>query len=923
MAKGEDITTKFKVDISDLKKGITEANNQIKLANSEFKKASAGMDDWAKSSAGISAKLTQLKSVLEAQNSKLQAYQKQLQTAQKYQKEASTNVENLRKALEKAKSAYGENSTEVKKLEKQLSSAEKTEVSMKSQVAALTVTMNNQEATVKGTEKQMSNLEDSLTKVEKAEKIAAKTGKSVDDVLKDMDDSSKQAGDGFTILKGALANLVADGFKKAIQAAKEFATSMIDTAAQVKAETSQFEQTFGSMGGEAEAAIKRVADSTGILETRLKTTGAQIYAFARSNGATVPEAMALMESALQASADSAAYYDKSLEESSETMMSFLKGNYANDAALGVSATEFTRNAKATELFGKKYNDLTEIQKQQTLLKMVTDSQELSGAMGQAAREADGWENVQGNLNETWRQFKAQVGTPFLEALIPVIQDVTKGFTEWRNSVDWDTFGEKVKGVADKIKQAFGWIVDNKDIIIAGLAGITAAFATAKIMTFVTAITTAISAIKKAAVAQGILNAVMTANPIGLIATAIGLLVAGIVLLIQNWDKVKEVAVNCWEAIKNAWNTASEWFNTNVVEPIKNFFSGMWETISGFFTDAWEGIKTVWTTVAEWFNTNVVEPIKTFFQPLVDWFTELFTSIWDFIKSVFDVIAELAKGCVEAVKLIWGIVSDWFNEHVIEPVKKFFTDMWNGIKDTASKAWEGIKSVWKVVSNWFNDTIIKPVGDFFTKMWNNLKNGASKAWEGIKSVFTPVVNWFKDKFTKAWTAVKNVFSTGGKIFDGIKEGIASTFKTVVNGIIRGINKVIAVPFNAINKALNKIKNISIAGAKPFGGLPTISVPQIPTLATGIAKAKKGHQYLLEGKNDEAVIPLHKNAPWLKALASNLLDQLKTANTSGLTNNVNNAKSNVNNFTQIINAPKQPSRIELYRQTRNLLELKGGI
>lgn len=401
------------------------------------------------------------------------------------------------------------------------------------------------------------------------------------------------------------------------------------------------------------------------------------------------------------------------------------------------------------------------------------------------------------------------------------------------------------------------------------------------------------------------------------------MVTGIVLLIQNWDNVKEAAVNCWEAMKSAWNAASEWFNTNVVEPIKNFFSGMWETISRFFTSAWEGIKSIWTTVAQWFTDNVIEPIKNFFQPLVDWFAKLWDSISTTIKSVFEVIKELAKGTVESIKLIWGIISSWFNEHIIEPIKKFFTDMWNGIKDVASKTWEGIKSVWNVVSNWFNDTIIKPVGNFFNTMWNNLKSGASKAWEGIKSVFTPVVNWFKDKFTTAWTAVKDVFSAGGKIFNGIKEGIASTFKTVVNGIIRGINKVIAVPFNAINKALNKIRDINIAGAMPFNGLPSISVPQIPTLATGIAKAKKGHQYLLEGKNDETVIPLHKNAPWLKALAGNLLNQLKTANTGSLASNINNAKSNVNNFTQIINAPKQPSRIELYRQTRNLLELKGGI
>ena len=62
MAKGEDITTRYKLDISDLKKNISEANNYIKLANSEFKKASSGMDDWTKSTDGLSAKLKQLKS---------------------------------------------------------------------------------------------------------------------------------------------------------------------------------------------------------------------------------------------------------------------------------------------------------------------------------------------------------------------------------------------------------------------------------------------------------------------------------------------------------------------------------------------------------------------------------------------------------------------------------------------------------------------------------------------------------------------------------------------------------------------------------------------------------------------------------------------------------------------------------------------
>ena len=67
----ENVTTKFKVDISDLKQGISEANKQIKLANAEFKNATVGMDDWSKSADGLSAKIKQQSSVVEAEQKKL------------------------------------------------------------------------------------------------------------------------------------------------------------------------------------------------------------------------------------------------------------------------------------------------------------------------------------------------------------------------------------------------------------------------------------------------------------------------------------------------------------------------------------------------------------------------------------------------------------------------------------------------------------------------------------------------------------------------------------------------------------------------------------------------------------------------------------------------------------------------------------
>ena len=201
-------------------------------------------------------------------------------------------------------------------------------------------------------------------------------------------------------------------------------------------------------------------------------------------------------------------------------------------------------------------------------------------------------------------------------------------------------------------------------------------------------------------------------------------------------------------------------------------------------------------------------------------------------------------------------------------------MWDKIASGASVAWEFIASVFKAAANWFEDTIVKPVGDFFAGLWEKIKAGAADAWDGITSVFATVADWFKDKFSKAWEAVKNVFATGGKIFDGIKEGIVETFKTVVNGIISGINKVISIPFNKINEMLNAIRNISILDIQPFADLweeNPLAVPQIPQLARG-GIIKRGQIAMLEGKGAEAIVPLEKNTQWIKNVANNMTDAL---------------------------------------------------
>lgn len=315
--------------------------------------------------------------------------------------------------------------------------------------------------------------------------------------------------------------------------------------------------------------------------------------------------------------------------------------------------------------------------------------------------------------------------------------------------------------------------------------------------------------------------------------ALPLLLEGIISI------VGEIGTAIWDILSGFFTALGEWFG-GLWESIKTIFAPVVEWFGNLFSTIWNSIVSVFSTVGSWIYDNIIAPVANFFKGL-----------WEGIVSAFHTVID---PWIEIIKRAATLV---YNT-IIVPIKNFFTDLWNSIVGIFSK-----------VSGWFTDNIATPIKNIFSNIWNAMKNGASNAWEGIKSVFSKVTDWFKNIFSKAWQAVKNVFSTGGKIFDGIKDGIVNAFKTVVNAIIRGINKVIKVPFDGINWALEKIRGINILGVEPFGWISTINTPQIPELEKG-GVLKKGQVGLLEGKGDEAVVPLEKNTGWIRNVATQIHD-----------------------------------------------------
>lgn len=170
---------------------------------------------------------------------------------------------------------------------------------------------------------------------------------------------------------------------------------------------------------------------------------------------------------------------------------------------------------------------------------------------------------------------------------------------------------------------------------------------------------------------------------------------------------------------------------------------------------------------------------------------------------------------------WTSIKEWISK-TISSIDAAFEQFLANVEEGVAAALDWVIEKWTAVKDWFSG------------LWEKVSSGAVAAWDGIKSAFKSVPEWFQSKFRDAWQKVKDVFSTGGRIWSGIKEGIESTFRTVVNAIIRGMNTIIAVPFNKINSMLNTIRNAHFLGISPFQnmwGVNPLPVPQIPMLARG--------------------------------------------------------------------------------------------
>ena len=332
----------------------------------------------------------------------------------------------------------------------------------------------------------------------------------------------------------------------------------------------------------------------------------------------------------------------------------------------------------------------------------------------------------------------------------------------------------------------------------------------------------------------------------------------------------EIAKSISDFLKGAYDEASEWLQSYdwtkmgefIVSSIVDFFSnldagGVASSFVTFMTNALLAAVDLLVGIVG----SVCDGIYNYFKGFID--------ESDYGSVGANIIMGILKGIWNAITGIAAWIWDNVCKPIIDAVKKHF-----GIHSPSTVFAElgeflmqgmlnGIKEIWEDIKAWFDETFGN-LKKFIVEAWESISKSTSK--DGIKQVFGNVAQWFGDVFGGAWRAVKNVFSAGGAVFQGITSAIASTFRSIVNHLISGINTVVSIPFNAINGALNGLRNFSIMGASPFSWLPYIGVPSIPYLASG-AVIPANHEFL-------AVLGDQKSGTNIEAPLSTIQDAMRS-------------------------------------------------
>ena len=331
---------------------------------------------------------------------------------------------------------------------------------------------------------------------------------------------------------------------------------------------------------------------------------------------------------------------------------------------------------------------------------------------------------------SWEAFGAALG----EIAGGVLEGLATGFAWLVDGVR--LFASVIGHLIDGVSALCGWLLDlggatneanaaadpfawsNLGKVLGYVLGLFVAWKAALLA--VRGVMVAVSAATKAwAAVQWVLNAAMSANPIGLVVIAIAGLIAAGAWLVQNWDEIAAWWNDLWGGIA-AW-TVEKW------DAITGTITGAWDSIisgiTGFGVSIISGLQGAWDT-ASGAASAAWEGIKG-----------IVSGAWDaIVGGIAGFGASLLAGITEA----WNAVLEFFGGlNLFESGAKLLSTFVDGIKSMASSVVESVEGVFTKVREYlpFSDAHVGPLSQLTlsgARMMTTLAEGVTSAQGGLVS-----------------------------------------------------------------------------------------------------------------------------------------------------------------------------------------------